>query len=124
MRRNPWVAGLGILLVAAALGIGGYFLYQAGFQSGLEETASEVVVQTRPFYPVFPFFGFIFLFFLFMFLGRLFFWRSWRRGYGPGSWSDHDRSPMEHRLSAWHEKAHSSGEGRSYRSDTGDTRQE
>lgn len=123
MRRNPWVAALGTVLLVAASSIGGYFLYQAGYQNGLTETASEVVVQTRPFYPVFPFFfGFIFLFFLFGFIGRMFWWRSWRSGYGP--WEHGETSPMERRLSDWHERAHSgAGEGGN-RSDTSDTRRE
>lgn len=58
MRRNIIVPILGTIVLLAALGFGGYALYQAGYQNGLAETASEVVVRGPRFFPPFRlFFG-------------------------------------------------------------------
>lgn len=124
MRRNIIGPIIGTVLALGGLGVGGYALYQAGYQNGLAETASEVVVRgPHFFYPPFGiFFGFIFLLFLFGFISRLFFWGRWRRGwYGPMPWNDREGSPTERRLEEWHERAHESS-GRRYRGDEQDTR--
>lgn len=119
MRRNIIAPIIGTILTLGVLGVGGYALYQTGYQNGLAETASEVVVRGPHFYPPFGFFfGFIFLLFLFGFISRLFSWGRWRGGgYGP---RDHgEGSPMEKRLDDWHERAHKTQ--RKYRSDEPDT---
>lgn len=117
MRRSAWGAFVVTILALAGLGIGAYSLYQAGYNQGLLETATDVVVPAYGFYPPFGlFFGLIFLFVLFGVIGRFFFGRPWRGG--PPHWArgwDGEGSPMEKRLSDWHEKAHSPG--RTYRSD-------
>lgn len=108
MRRNV-IAILGTIVVLAGLALGGYALYQAGYQNGLAETASEVVVRGPRFFAPFGlFFGFIFFLFLFGFAGRLF-WGGWRRGPYRGPWSELEDSPMERRFSEWHERAHEPG---------------
>lgn len=121
MRRNVIAPIIGTILAVGALGFGGYALYQVGYQNGLAETASEVVVRGPHFFPPFGFFfGFIFLLLLFGFISRLFFWGRWRGGwYGPRDWDHEDGYPMERRLHDWHEREHDTQ--RRYRSDEPDT---
>jgi len=121
MRRNIVGPIVGTILTLGLLGVAGFGIYQAGYQNGLAETASEVVIRGPRFYPPFGFFfGFIFLLFLFGFISRLFFWGRWRGGWsGPRSWDGQDGSPMEQRLHEWHDRAHH-GE-RKYRSDSPDS---
>lgn len=118
MRRNVIGAVLMTILVLGALGAAAFGVYQIGYQNGLVETGARVVVNTPGpgFYPGFwgfGFFGILFKFlFLFLILGliaRIFFGR---RHWGPatywgGGWQHQGYgSPMEHRLTDWHAKAH------------------
>jgi hypothetical protein len=119
MRRNVIGAVLLTVLTVGALGAVGYGLYQLGFQQGLVETGTEVVVSNPNVYPGFwgpGFWGFgffgIFFKLLFVFLiigliGRFFFGRR-RWGYGPPWGNDwHEgQSPAEQRMQEWHERAH------------------
>jgi hypothetical protein len=119
--RRAWGAFVVAILALAALGIGGYSVYQAGYRQGLLENAADIAVPAWGFYPPFGlFFGFIFLLFLFGFISRMFFWRGWRGGHDRHrEWSHEHESPMEKRLAEWHQKAHEPG--RVYRSDPSDT---
>lgn len=118
MRRNVIFPILGTIALVAVMAVGGYALYQAGYQNGLTETASEVVVRGPRFFAPFGlFFGFIFFIFLFGFIGRML-W-GWRGPYR-GPWNYEDRSPDDRRLDEWHERAHESG--RRYRSNEPDAR--
>jgi hypothetical protein len=101
----------------------GFGVYQIGYQQGLVETGSEIVVNTpaRGFYPgywgnggfgVFGlFFKVLFLFLIFGLIARLFFWRRhWGGGpYWGRDWHEGHESPMEHRLADWHRRAHDQG---------------
>jgi hypothetical protein len=123
MRRNVIGAVLVTVLALAALGAAGFGLYQIGYDQGLVETGADVVVNARgpgwhPGYWGFGgpggfgvfglFFRVLFVFLIIGLVARLFFGR---RGWGPGpywarDWEGNHRSPMEQRLSEWHEKAH------------------
>jgi hypothetical protein len=108
------------ILVLGALGAAAFGVYQIGYQQGLVETGAQVVVNTPGpgFYPGFWGFGFFGIFFKFLFLflifgliARIFFGR---RHWGPATywsrdWHDGHTSPMDQRLSDWHEKAHGGG---------------
>lgn len=119
MRRSAWALVTTTVLALAALGVAGYGVYQAGYRQGLAETADVVVPAFGyGFFPFGFFFGFIFLFLFFGLLGRAFVGRGWRGHHWSHHWDHDSGSPMEHRLSEWHEKAHSPG--RTYRND-GDT---
>jgi hypothetical protein len=120
MRRNVIGAVLVTILVLGALGAAAFGVYQIGYQQGLVETGAQVVVNTPGpgFYPGFWGFGFFGIFFKFLFLflifgliARIFFGR---RHWGPATywsrdWHDGQTSPMDQRLSDWHQKAHGGG---------------
>jgi hypothetical protein len=122
MRRNVIGAVLLTVLVLGALGAAAFGVYQIGYQQGLVETGTEVVVNTPGFHPGywgpgfwgFGFFGIffkiLFLFLIFGLIARLFFGRRhWGGGPGPywaKEWHEGHTSPMEQRLTDWHEKAH------------------
>ena len=123
MRRSIVGAVLLTVLVLGALGAIGFGVYQIGYQQGLVETGAEVVVNTTPGYqpglwgPGFWGFGFfgiffkiLFLFLIFGLIARIFFGPR-RGGWGPGphwgkGWHDGPTSPMDQRLSEWHDQAH------------------
>ena len=120
MRRNVIGTILLTILVLGALGTVGFGIYQIGFEQGLVETGTEVVVRGPGVQPgywgyggfgAFGVFGLFFrVLFLFLIIGliaRLFFGRRWGGGpYWGRDWHDGHESPMERRLSEWHEKAH------------------
>lgn len=105
MRRSVIGPILGTLLLFGGLGAAGWSVYQAGYRSGLAETATEVIVNQPGFSGFGLFFGFLFLLFLFSMVSKLFFFRRWRRG---AAWNHGEGSPMERRLHDWHEKQHHS----------------
>lgn len=121
MRGRAFGAVFGSLLLAGLLGLAGWSVYQAGYREGLVENAGEVVVRGYGYFPGFGiFFGLLFLFLIFGLISRVFFWRTWRGGphrLHSKDWSGVEGSPMERRLSEWHEKAHEDHGGRRYRSD-------
>jgi hypothetical protein len=122
MRRNVLGAVLLTILVLGALGAAGFGLYQIGYQQGLVQTGTEVVVNTpgpgfHPGYwgPGFWGFGFfgiffkiLFFFLIFGLIARLFFGpRHWGPGpYWRKGWQEGHESPMEQRLTEWHHNAH------------------
>jgi hypothetical protein len=120
MRRNVIGAVLLTILVLGALGAAAFGVYQLGFNQGLVETGTEVVVHSPGpgfyaghwgfggFWGFGLFFKFLFLFLFIGLIARLFFGR---RHWGPGpywakDWHEDHTSPMEQRLANWHEKAH------------------
>ena len=120
MRRGIIAPIFGTILLLGGLGAAGWAVYQAGYRSGITETATEVVVHQPGFGGFGIFFGVLFLFFLFGLVSKLFFWGRWRGGYsGHGKWASPEGSPMEQRLHEWHERQHDTG--RRYRSDESDT---
>src|SRR3990172_5651805 len=121
MRRNVIGAVLMTILVLGALGAAAFGVYQIGYNQGLVETGTEVVVPSPGpgYYPGHwgfggfwgfgLFFRFLFLFLIIGLIARLFFGR---RHWGPGpswskDWHEGHAPPMEQRLAEWHEKAHS-----------------
>jgi hypothetical protein len=124
MRRSIIGPIIGAIIILSALGAAGWSVYQAGYRNGLAaaERASDVVVTTPGFFPGFGlFFGFIFFFLVFGFISRRLFWGQWRRGwYGPVGPGDEKGSPMDRRLTAWHQRAHEET-GRTHRGDAQDT---
>ena len=104
MRRSVIGPILGTLVLLGGVGVGGWAVYQAGYRSGLAESATEVIVHQPGFSGIGLFFGFLFLLFLFSMVSKLFFFRRWRRGtIGP---NHGEGSPMERRLHDWHERQH------------------
>lgn len=121
MRGRAIGAAFGTLILAGLLGLAGWSVYQAGYRQGLVENASEVIVPGYGLFPGFGiFFGFLFLFLLFGFISRILFWRRWRGGPYRSHWKHglaEEGSPMEQRLTEWHDKAHGGQRNRRYRSD-------
>lgn len=123
MRSRAVGAVLATVVLLGGLGVAGWSAYRAGYSRGLVENATDVVVPAYRLFPGFGvLFGVIFLFLIFGFMSRLFLWRRWggdRRGHGGhwgNGWNHYEGSPMERRLTEWHEKAHGESEGRRYRS--------
>ncbi len=121
MRSRALGAILGAIVLVGLVGLAGWGVFQAGYRQGLLENAAEVVVPTYGFFPGFGiFFGFLFIFLLFGLISRVFFWRRWRgsqAGHWGKGWANGEGSPMERRLTEWHDQAHGGQGGRRYRSD-------
>lgn len=101
MRRSVIGPIFGTLVLLGGLGVGGWAVYQAGYRSGLAESATEVIVHQPGFSGFGIFFGFLFLLFMFSIISKMFFWRRWRRHSVDG-----EGSPMERRLHDWHDRQH------------------
>lgn len=130
MRRNVIGTILITVLILGALGAIGFGVYQLGFERGLVEEGAEVVVNRvgpglergwgGPGWGVgwfggFGLFGVLFkILFFFLIIGLIarLFWGPRRWGWGPGPYGSREwqeeghRSPMEQRLTEWHDKAH------------------
>lgn len=109
MRRSVWGTVLVTIGILGGLSLVGYQVYQAGYRAGLVENGAEVVVRgfEGGFFPFFPFFGIVFFFLFFGLIARVAFGRPWRGPYR--DWSPEQGSPMDRRLSEWHERAHEPG---------------